>query len=206
MLKEYGSEINGLISTITQFVSFFSVLEGGFTTAAIVATYKPFSENNYILLGNILYTVRVFLRRITCIIAILVLSLGILYIKLIKSPFSFFKTYIFLLCSVSTVALNISILSKRLIVLQGCNREYVISILAFVSKIITWGISIWLITKKTDALIVYMCTLLNVILNIFLIYIYEKKKYPDVHFNGKYDKTLINGTKDVFLQKVANHF
>ena len=204
LLKEYGSEINGLISTITQFVSFFSVIEGGFTTAAIVATYKPFAESNYNQLSHILYTIRIFLRRITVIIVFLVLTLGFLYIKVLKSPFDFFKTYGFLLISVSNVALNISVLSKRLIILQGSNREFIASIFAFVSKIISWALSIWLIIKGVDVFIVYSCTLLNVILNVVLIFLYEYKKYPNIVFKGCYDKTLIHGTKDVFIQKIAN--
>ena len=55
LLQIYGSEINGLISTLSQFVSLFLIVEGGFMTAAVVATYKPIVDKDYNKLNNILY-------------------------------------------------------------------------------------------------------------------------------------------------------
>ena len=40
VITVYGSSVNGLISTLAQFVSLFTIIEGGFTTASIVATYE----------------------------------------------------------------------------------------------------------------------------------------------------------------------
>ena len=37
MLVYYGSEINGLVSSITQFITYFSLVEAGLSSAAIYA-------------------------------------------------------------------------------------------------------------------------------------------------------------------------
>ena len=44
MLKYYGSEINGLISSINQFIVYFNLVEAGLSGAAIYALYKPLDK------------------------------------------------------------------------------------------------------------------------------------------------------------------
>ena len=47
MLKYYGSEINGLITSITQFISYFNLVEAGLSSASVYALYKPLAENDH---------------------------------------------------------------------------------------------------------------------------------------------------------------
>ena len=44
MLGFYGSEINGLVTSITQFINYFNLVEAGLSAAAIYALYKPLSD------------------------------------------------------------------------------------------------------------------------------------------------------------------
>ena len=47
MLTAYGSEINGLISSILQFISYFNLVEAGLSSAAVYSLYKPIAEKDY---------------------------------------------------------------------------------------------------------------------------------------------------------------
>ena len=124
LIATYGSNVNGLISTLTQFVSLFTVLEGGFTTAAIVSVYKPIVEKDFNALNNILYTAKVTFQKIGLIIALGVLILGSGYIFIIDSTLTYRDTYILLIISVMSATLSICALSKYNILLQGDNKEY----------------------------------------------------------------------------------
>ena len=46
MLYYYGSEINGLISSLTQFFSYFMLVEAGLAGASIYALYKPLANRD----------------------------------------------------------------------------------------------------------------------------------------------------------------
>lgn len=39
MLVSYGSELNGLVSSITQFITYFSLVEAGIAAAAVYSLY-----------------------------------------------------------------------------------------------------------------------------------------------------------------------
>ena len=40
LLQYYGSEINGLVSSINQFITYFSLVEAGIAGAAVYSLYK----------------------------------------------------------------------------------------------------------------------------------------------------------------------
>ena len=45
ILKNYGSDYNGVVATANQFVNLILIVEGGFTTAINVALFKNQSNN-----------------------------------------------------------------------------------------------------------------------------------------------------------------
>lgn len=205
LLQIYGSEINGLISTLSQFVSLFLIIEGGFMTAAVVATYKPIVDKDYQKLNNILYTCKRIYLRIGTIITVLSLAGGAVYIHFIDSPFSYWKTFALLMISAVTTSSSLGILSKYNVLLQGENKEFILTIFSLISKTVTWALSMVLIISEASIILVYAMNILNVLINIVLAKRYEKKNYPFVNYNeGEYEAGIISGTKDVMYQKIAN--
>ena len=204
LIKFYGSHVNGLISTLSQFVSLFTIIEGGFTTAAIVAMYKQLVNKDEKGINDILYTARIKYIRIGFIITIGVLIGGSIYIRFIDSPFSYSRTYALLIVSVLTTAGSLCVLSQFSILLQGDNKEYLQVLFSMIAKTATWIASIVMITKGQDIVLVYAMNLANVLLNICMIRYYEKKNYPYITYRGTYKPELISGTNDVLFQKVTN--
>lgn len=204
LIRTYGSEINGLIATLTQFVSMFSIIEGGFTTAAIVATYSPIVNKDYDRLNNILYTVKIVFFRIGLIITGAVLLCGSIYLRYLESPVSYLETFNLLLISVATTGISLCFLSKYSVLLQGDNREYIQVVFALIARTITWILSIVFIVHRSNILIVFALNLLNVVIIILLSNLYEKRNYKPITYKGIYDASLVSGTKDVLFQKIAN--
>lgn len=204
LISIYGSNVNGLISTLTQFVSLFTVLEGGFTTAAIVSVYKPIVDKDYNSLNDILYTAKMTFGKVGLIISLCVLVLGSGYIFMIDSVLSYRDTYILLLISVLSTSLSICALSKYNILLQGDNKEYKLIQINTLCKMIVWIVSIVLILRRCNILIVYFLNVINILLSVIILKYYVNRKYKMITYRGKYNKKLILGTGDVFFQKIAN--
>ncbi|WP_310602895.1 lipopolysaccharide biosynthesis protein [Anaerosporobacter sp.] len=204
IMRNYGSDINGLISTLTQFVGLFAIIEGGFTTAAVVSIYEPYTTKNYEKLNDILYTTKRVYVRIGLIITIAVLAVGTIYLKFIDSPFSYNRTYMLLIVTVMSTSLSLCFQSKYTVLLQGVNREYIQVGISLIVKTLTWILSIVLLVSYADIIWVYGINVLNIILNIGCNRWYEKKNFQFATYKGNYDKRLIKGTGDVLFQKIAN--
>ena len=54
ILEAFGSEINGLISSINQFLGFISLLEGGLGAVVLAELYIPIAERNIKKIRSIL--------------------------------------------------------------------------------------------------------------------------------------------------------
>lgn len=204
VIRYFGSSINGLISTLNQFVSLFSIIEGGFTTAAVVATYEPMVRSDYSRLNSILHTTRKIYLQIGTAISCCVLVFGFIYILFIDSPLGYGKTYLLLLISTLSMAFSLCFLSKYSVLLQGANKEYIQVGLSLLSRTVSWGISIILILLDRGIIAVFSVNVLNVLVNILFVRRYEKKHFKMINYKGKYDKELIPGTGDIIFQKIAN--
>ena len=60
MLTCYGSEINGLVSSIQQFINYFTLVEAGISGAAVFSLYLPLAENDHKRINSIVSAARKF--------------------------------------------------------------------------------------------------------------------------------------------------
>lgn len=205
IIRYYGSSMNGLISTLTQFVSLFTILEGGFSVAAVVSSYDSITKKDYEKLNDILYTTRKYLRKISIIFLIIVLLGGLIYLQFINSPLTLIATIFMLVITIITTTMSFGVLSCYTIVISGHNSGYITSFIAMISTIVTKGIAIALIFMRVNIVIVYVFNAINILMNILLLKWFLKKHYPYVTYRGKYNKSLIEGTKDILFQKIASN-
>ena len=79
MLKYYGSEINGLVTSITQFVAYFNLVEAGLSAAAVYALYKPLAEKNNGRISEIVSASKRFYLQAGYIFVSLTIGLAVFY-------------------------------------------------------------------------------------------------------------------------------
>ena len=78
MLSCYGSEVNGLVTSITQFIQYITLVEAGLSGAAIYALYKPLAENNHRQISRVVVAARKFYTKSGWIFVVLVAMLAAL--------------------------------------------------------------------------------------------------------------------------------
>ena len=64
IIQVYGSDVNGLIASITQFLGYITLLESGIGPVIKAALYKPISSKNKEEIKNILFSSEKFFRKI----------------------------------------------------------------------------------------------------------------------------------------------
>ena len=99
MLTVYGSEINGLVTSVTQFIAYFVSLKPVSAGAAVYALYQPLADKDYTRINSILSASRYFYKQAGYIFVSLVLGLALIYPVLIKSTAATFIEIGVLYCS-----------------------------------------------------------------------------------------------------------
>ena len=92
ILQYYGSEVNGLISSIGQFLNIITFLELGVGAVVMSALYKPLADNNRLAINEIVVSASNFFSKIGKALLIYVIVLIFIYPIIAKSNFGHIYT------------------------------------------------------------------------------------------------------------------
>lgn len=202
MIGVYGSEINGLISSIMQFIAYFNLVEAGISGAAVWALYKPLAEKNNKLVSSIIVATKNFYNKAGYIFVSLTLGLALIYPAFIKvTSLSFIEVFLLALILGVSGALEFFTLAKYRALLTADQKTYIIS-LASVCAIILNAVIIFILSYLNfNIVVVRFAALLSVFLRSIILHLYVVKKYPYIDYSVNGDSSKLNKHWDaMFLQ------
>ncbi len=104
-LSFYGSSVNGLVSSITQFLGFISLAECGVGAVVQSALYKPLASNDMQEVSKIIRSAERFFRRIAYILVVYTAFLMVFYPLITLNSFDYLFTLILIfVISISSFA------------------------------------------------------------------------------------------------------
>ena len=201
ILLFYGSEINGLITSITRFLSVISLLEMGIGPVIQSNLYKPLVEKNNEMISKILVSAEKFYKKLSYIFLGYIIILAAVYPK-INQEFDFiFTCSMIVIISISTfVQYYFGIVYQ--IFLNADQKIYINSILQILTIILNTALCIILMYSKFSIHTVKLVSTVVFILRPIFQNIYVKKKYK-VNLKVKYTEEPIKQKWNGFAQHIA---
>lgn len=89
ILLAFGSEVNGLVNSITQFLNYISLMEGGLGAVLMTALYKPLNEHDEKKINGIIVAGNHFFKKIAKIFLVYLIIVSVVYPIIVKTQFSF---------------------------------------------------------------------------------------------------------------------
>ncbi len=135
MIETYGSEVNGLISSITQFLSFITLLEAGAGGVIRTSLYRPLAEKDDKGISGIVISSQIFFRRIALCFITYVIILCIGYPLISKTEFNFFYVLaMILILSIGTMLQYFFGITNYLLIVadQKARITYIVDIIVIV--------------------------------------------------------------------------
>ena len=177
IISKFGSAVNGLTASITQFLSYITLLEAGFGPVVKSVLYKPIAKKNKDEILNILKSSEKFFRIIALIFLGYIVLLTGIYPFLINNEFGHFYTMsLIVIISISTFVEYYFGMTYTLF-LQAEQKNYIISIIRtaiYIFNIIT----ILILIKLTASIhLIKAVTGLLFIIRPIVQNIYVKRKY-----------------------------
>ena len=199
-LKAYGSEINGLVTSINQFVSYFAIVEAGLSSVAIQSLFVPIARNDERRINNILAAVKKFYYNVGFIFGGLVAGFSLLYPLFIAvDGWSYWDIVILVLVLGAHGAIDFFTLSKYRVLLTADQRYYVVANATTIAYIVNFVVVYVAIEMSLGITVVRALALTLFIVKSLIVNIYAKKHYKFVQSKAEPDTVALNKRWDAML-------
>lgn len=127
IIGTFGSGVNGLVSSIAQFVSFISLLEGGLGAVVLSELYKPIEDNDSKKIKEILAACQCFFNKLGVVFIVYAIALAIIYPLIIDKTYGYaYTSTLVLILSFSTLVRYLFSITNS-IYLQAKQKMYIVN-------------------------------------------------------------------------------
>lgn len=205
MLSYFGSEINGLVSSVAQFVSYLVLVEAGLSAAMTYALYKPLADKDKDGISAVVSAAKKFYYKAGYLFLGLIVLLAVCFPLFVdNAPGNMGYMDIVLLVFISGVsgAIDMFTLAKYTALLNADQKTYVISIASSVYTILNTVLIAVFSMLLFDIMIVKAVALLAVLARSVILVVYCKKRYPYLDHKAKPNYSALNKRWDALFQQV----
>ena len=203
ILNCYGSEINGVVTSITQFVSYLALVEVGLGDAAIYALYKPLADNDQQKISEIMSATNHFYIKSGILFVLLLLGLAGVYPLFVKADiFSSMELFILILILGINSVLDFFTLGKYRAILSADQKVYILSFASIIYYILNTTIIVFLSYKKMSIITVRAAAMSAVFIRTVVLLVYCHKNYPFLNYTAVPDNEALNKRWDVLLLQI----
>jgi len=202
VLTNFGSEYNGIVASVTQFLSFVTLLRGGVGGVTRAAMYKPLAEKKYDQLSGIIVATERFMRKISYIFAAFLFVFACVYPIVVKEQFEWFFTFsLVLILGISTFAQYYFGITYQML-LQADQSNYIYSILHTCGTLLNTILSVILINNGVEFRTMKLVSSIVFCITPIGLYWYAIRKYP-LQRNAKANGAALSQRWDAFAHQVA---
>ncbi|NLD46521.1 MAG: sugar isomerase [Clostridiaceae bacterium] len=177
IILTYGSDVNGLISSITQFLGYIVLLEAGVGAVVRSSLYKPLANKDILTISRIIKSTEKFFRIIALLFVAYLIAVAILLPYIVITEFDYFFTFtLVLIIGVGNFAQYFFGLTYQLL-LQADQKLNVTSLLQAITIIINTIIVVILIYLGASIIIVKLCSTALFVLRPLILNVYVNRKY-----------------------------
>ena len=182
ILEAYGSDINGLINSITQFLSIISLLELGLGAVVQSALYKPIANKDLLQINRILTSANKFFRKLAYFLIGYVLVLFVTYPLLVNQNFSAaFSVSLIIIISINSFTQYFFGIVDSLFLLAD-QRGYFYYSIQIITLILNTFFSVFLINIGCSIHVIKIASSAIFLLRPIVVRMYINKRY---HINRK---------------------
>lgn len=202
-LENFGSEVNGVLSTIKQIFTYMTLLEAGVGLATTQALYKPIAEQDQERASSILTATSRYYIKTGVIYSAIVLVLAVVYSFMVPTGINSYVLFGIILLNAIPTLFSYFVQAKYRILMEVDGRSYVITNSETVLQLLS-NIGKILVLLLTDSLIlIQLVYCLLALAQLSYLYWYAKRQYRWVDLHAKPDYKAISQKKSVLIHQIS---
>lgn len=202
ILQFFGSDYNGITSSITQFLSCVGLFQMSISGVTRAALYKPLAESDTQRVSAILKSTEQFMRKVAVLFAGCVVVFSFVYPYFVRNNFGwFFSCTLVLIIAVSTFVQYYFGVTYQML-LAADQKQGVLYLIQMVTLVLNTAISIILVVNGASIHVVKLGSAVAFCFNPVLINWYVYRHYK-IDRNAKPDYRAMAQRWDAFAQAAA---
>ena len=202
-LENFGSEVNGVLSTIKQIFVYLFLLEAGVGLATTQALYKKVAENDYNSASEVLSATNIYYKRTGIIYLAIVLIIAVVYAYIIPTSIDSNVLFFIIILTALPALFSYFVQAKYRILMEVDGRKYVINNSETILQL-TSNIGKILVLLLTDSLIlIQLVYCIMYIGQLAFLYFYAKRRYKWLDLKAKPDFKAIAQKNSVLVHQLS---
>lgn len=203
-ILHFGSDVNGLLSFVSQIFGYFGLIEAGLATSTLTALYGPIAENDRLHISSILSASRIYFRRVALYYLIGTVIFAVVYS--IFGTVSLSPTTVLLVILLQGLAGVVNYLYQAAFrqFLMADGRAYVLSNIGLLTTIGVNAAKLVAIYSGIGIVAIQLISLLVVCIQVPIYYVYMKLNYPWIKFSLKPDFSSLKQRSWILIHQVSS--
>lgn len=203
LIVSYGSEVNGLLSSVRQIFVYVALLEAGIGTASLQALYAPMAKGDTKRTCEIMAATDHYYKRTGILYGIAVLVLSIIYPIIVKSNISMPVVSGVILFQGASGVINYFFQGKFVILLRVDGKSYITTNLTTIVNVVSKLLQIALILAGFNVVVVQFSYFLVSLSQMLYITWYIKRNYYWLDLKVKPDYSSLKQSKNVIIHQIS---
>lgn len=202
-VENFGSDTNGLISSINNILIYVNLLEAGIGGAATQSLYEAIARKDQDGINGIMSATNKFYKMTGIYFVLIVCLLCVIYPYCVISELPFWLISCLVFLSAVPSAIKYFFQGKYTILMEADNRAYILNTVSLISTLITNFARVTLILLGNNIVVVQFSYVVISMIQMFVIYTIIKRKYKMLTLSVKPNKIAINKSRYVMVHTIS---
>lgn len=202
-LTSYGSEINGLLNSVTQIYSYIGLLEAGVGFATIQALYKTIGQNNRTETNAVLAATNRFYHRTGLLYLIAILVFSCVYPLIVLTDVPVITIVLVIVFNGLGNVIGFFFQGKYFLLLQAEGKNYIQTSLNMATNVFKNVAKIVLMSCGFDVVFVQAIAMAVSLIQMVYVTWYIHSRYKWIDLSVKPDYSAIAQSKNVLVHQIS---
>lgn len=202
-IQTFGSEVNGLLSSLGNLYSYLALVEAGVGTVAIQALYGPVGRDDKKEINSIMAATANYYNKAGFIYLIGVIAISVIYPLTVNTSLPFLTVFLVSMLNGAGGVINFWVQGKYLVLFHAEGKKYIMSIVTMAVYVASNFMKIALLIMGFDVVAIHFGYFIISLCQMSFYFYYVKTKYNWLDLKVKQNKEALSQSNAVFVQQIT---
>lgn len=204
VMVNFGSEVNGLLNSISQIFVYFGLFEAGIGTASVQALYAPVAKKNKDEIEGILVATKNFYRKTGILYFCAVLLLALFYPLMLDTSIPYWQIFAIIFFGGAGNCLYFFYQDKYTVLMSAEGKSYVSTNITTLITTLTSISKVILLLLGYNVIAVQLSYFVICFVQMLVYAIYLKRNYSWINWNVKPNNKAIEQKNSTLIHQIAS--